>query len=224
MAAIGSVQKLNEMEKKLSYFTEETMKHLILKNSTRDRWLFRSLKAMIACKLTLVYGPYHMMSDLQSLAASGYQDTYEHAEILASFLSQLIPSHPTTPSELMETTDDYSNEAIEKYKEYKRLLELLEGDCFYPKVAEKFCKKVYKARNYYTFKAFANLNYSIYAQALLLYQISEIDYKTFVDQFQEISLFEQKRKPLTLSRLKLYIRTMSKVVDLYFNLLAKTKF
>ena len=223
MAAIGSVQKLNEMEKKLSYFTEETMRHLILKNSTRDRWLFRSLKAMIACKLTLVYGPYHMMSDLQSLAASGYQDTYEHAEILASFLSQLIPSHPTTPSELMETTDDYSNEAIEKYKEYKRLLELLEGDCFYPKVAEKFCKKVYKARNYYTFKAFANLNYSIYAQALLLYQISKIDYKTFVDQFQEINLFEQKRKPLTLSRLKLYIRTMSKVVDLYFNLLAKTK-
>lgn len=223
MAAIGSVQKLNEMEKKLSYFTEETMKHLILKNSTRVRWLFRSLKAMIACKLTLVYGPYHMMSDLQSLAASGYQDTYEHAEILASFLSQLIPSHPTTPSELMETTDDYSNEAIEKYKEYKRLLELLEGDCFYPKVAEKFCKKVYKARNYYTFKAFANLNYSIYAQALLLYQISKIDYKTFVDQFQEINLFEQKRKPLTLSRLKLYIRTMSKVVDLYFNLLAKTK-
>ena len=223
MAATGSVQKLNEMEKKLSYFTEETMKHLILKNSTRDRWLFRSLKVMIACKLTLVYGPYHMMSDLQSLAASGYQDTYEHAEILASFLSQLIPSHPTTPSELMETTDDYSNEAIEKYKEYKRLLELLEGDCFYPKVAEKFCKKVYKARNYYTFKAFANLNYSIYAQALLLYQISKIDYKTFVDQFQEINLFEQKRKPLPLSRLKLYIRTMSKVVDLYFNLLAKTK-
>ena len=223
MAATGSVQKLNEMEKKLSYFTEETMKHLILKNSTRNRWLFRSLKAMIACKLTLVYGPYHMMSDLHSLAASGYQDTYEHAEILASFLSQLIPSHPTTPSELMETTDDYSNEAIEKYKEYKRLLELLEGDCFYPKVAEKFCKKVYKARNYYTFKAFANLNYSIYAQALLLYQISKIDYKTFVDQFQEINLFEQKRKPLTLSRLKLYIRTMSKVVDLYFNLLAKTK-
>ena len=177
------------------------MKHLILKNATRDRWLFRSLKAMIACKLTLVYGPYHMMSDLQSLASSGFQDTYEHAEILASFLTELVPSHPTTPSELMETVDDYCNEAIEKYKEYKHLLELLEGDCFYPKVAEKFCKKVYKARKYYTFKAFANLNYSIYAQVLLLYQISKIDYKTFIDQFQEYSLFSQKRKPLTLSEL-----------------------
>ena len=211
------------MEKKISYFTEETMKHLILKNATRDRWLFRSLKAMIACKLTLVYGPYHMMSDLQSLAANGFQDTYEHAEILASFLTELVPSHPTTPSELMETVDDYCNEAIEKYKEYKHLLELLEGDCFYPKVAENFCKKVYKARKYYTFKAFANLNYSIYAQVLLLYQISKIDYKTFIDQFQEYSLFSQKRKPLTLSELKLYIKTMSNVVDLYFTLLGKTK-
>jgi hypothetical protein len=210
------------MEKKTSYFTEETMKHLILKHATRDRWLFRSLKAMIACKLTLVYGPYHTMSDLQSLAASGFQDTYEHAEILASFLTELLPSHPTTPSELMQTSDDYSNEAIEKYKEYQHLMELLEGDCFYPKVAEKFCKKVYKARNYYTFKAFANLNYSIYAQALLLYQISEIDYKTFVDQFQEISLFSQKRMPLTLSKLKLFIKTMNKVADLYFTLLGKT--
>lgn len=199
------------------------MKHLILKNATHDRWLFRSLKAMVACKLTLVYGPYHMMSDLQSLAASRYHETYEHAEIMASFLSQLIPSHPTTPSDLMQTSDDYSNEAIEKYKEYKHLLKLLKGDFFYPKVAERFCKKVYKARNYYTFKAFTNLNYSIYAQALLLYQISKIDYKTFVDKFQEISLFSQKRKPLTLSELKLFIRTMNKVVDLYFSLLAKTK-
>ena len=211
------------MEKQTKYFSEQTMKHLILNHAIQDRWLLRSLKAMIACKLTLVYGPYHMMSDLQSLAASGFQDTYEHAEILASFLTELVPSHSTTPSELMETVDDYCNEAIEKYKEYKHLLELLEGDCFYPKVAEKFCKKVYKARKYYTFKAFANLNYSIYAQVLLLYQISKIDYKTFIDQFQEYSLFSQKRKPLTLSELKLYIKTMSNVVDLYFTLLGKTK-
>ena len=211
------------MEKKISYFTEETMKHLILKNATNDRWLFRSLKAMIACKLTLVYGPYHMMSDLQSLAASGFQETYDHAVVLADLLTQLLPFHPTRPSDLMETTDDYCNEAIEKYKEYQHLMNLLEGDCFYPKVAEKFCIKVYKARNYYTFKAFANLNYSIYAQVLLLYQISEIDYKTFVDQFQEISLFSQKRKPLTLSELKLFIKTMGNVVDFYFTLLGKTK-
>ncbi len=204
------------------YFSEQTMKHLILKYATHDRWLFRSLKAMIACKLTLVYGPYHTMSDLQTLAASGYQETYDHAEILADFLNQLLPSRPTTPSELMETTDDYSNEAIEKYKEYQHLLELLQGDCFYPKVAEQFCKTVYNADDYYTFKAFSNLNYSIFAQALLLYQLSGIDYPTFIDQFQEISLFSQKRIPLTLSKLKLFIKTMSKVADLYFTLLGKT--
>lgn len=178
---------------------------------------------MIACKLTLAYEPYQRMSDLQSLAASGYQETYEHAELLAAFLNQLAPSHPTTPSDLMQTTDDYSNEAIEKYKEYKNLLELFEGDCFYPEVVEQFCNKVYKTKGYYTFKAFSNLYYYVYAQALLLYQISRIDYKTFVDRFQKISLFNNKRTPVSLSELKLFIRTISKVVDSYFNLLIKMK-
>ena len=212
------------MEKNYSYFTEETMRHLIFKSATKDRWLFRALKAMIACKLTMVYGPYHQMRDLQSLAASGFQDTYEHAELMADFLTQLLPSRPTTPSDLMQTSDDYSNEAIEKYKEYQHYLDLLKGDCFYPAVAELFCKTVYKADDYYTFKAFCNLNYSIYSQTLLLYQLNGIDYETFVDQFQEISLFEQKRKPLTLSELKRYIRTMNRVADLYFSLLGKTDF
>ena len=179
---------------------------------------------MIACKLTLVYGPYHQMRDLQSLASSGFQDTYEHAEIMADFLTQLLPSRPTTPSELMQTSDDYSNEAIDKYKEYQYLMDLLKGDCFYPKVAEQFCKTVYKADEYYTFKAFSNLNYTIYAQTLLLYQLTAIDYQKFVKEFQEISLFEQKRKPLTLSELKLFIRIMSKVADLYFTILGKTDF
>ena len=212
------------MEKNYSYFSEETMRHLIFKDATNDRWLLRALKAMIACKLTLVYGPYHQMCDLQSLAASGSQDTYEHAELMADFLTQLLPSRPITPSELMQTSDDYSNEAIDKYKEYQHYLDLLKGDCFYPKVAEQFCKTVYKSDDYCVFKAFSNLNYSIYAQTLLLYQFSGIDYKTFVVEFQEISLFEQKRKPLTLSRLKMFIMTMSKVADLYFTLLGKTDF
>ena len=212
------------MAKNYSYFSEETMRHLIFKSATKDRWLLKALKAMIACKLTLVYGPYHQMRDLQSLAASGFQDTYEHAELMADFLTQLLPSRPTTPSELMQTSDDYSNEAIDKYKEYQHLLELLKGDCFYPKVAEQFCKTVYKADDYYTFKAFSNLNYSIYAQTLLLYQLTAIDYSTFVDNFQEISLFEHKRIPLTLSELKLFIRNMSKVADLYFSILGRTDF
>lgn len=206
------------------YFSEETMRHLIFRSATKDRWLLRALKAMIACKLTLVYGPYHMMSDLQSLAKSGFQDTYEHAEKMADFLTQLFPFRPTTPSELMQTSDDYSNEAIEKYKEYQHFLELLTGDCFYPKIAEQFCKTVYKTNDYYTFKAFSNLYYLVYAHTLLLYQFSAIDYSTFVNHFQKINLLSQKRKPLTLSELKLFIRTMSKVADLYFKLLGEMDF
>ena len=41
------------------------------------------------------------MSDLQSLVASDYEESYEHAEIMAGFLNQLLPSHPISPSELM---------------------------------------------------------------------------------------------------------------------------
>ena len=80
------------MEKNYSYFTEETMRHLIFKSATKDRWLLRALKAMIACKLTLVYGPYHQMRDLQSLAASGFQDTYEEPVVKrhSSFLIRSI--------------------------------------------------------------------------------------------------------------------------------------
>jgi len=79
---------------------------------------------MLACKLTLVYAQYHQMSDLQSLVASDYKESYEHAEIMASFLNQLLPSRPTSPSELMHSKEEYADEAIDRYKEYKHYLKL----------------------------------------------------------------------------------------------------
>ena len=63
--------------------------------------------------------------------------------------------------------------------------------------------------------------YSVYAETLLLYQFEKMDYQTFVEQFQEISLFERKRKPLKPLEFKLYLRTMHKVVKLYKSLLIK---
>lgn len=65
------------------------------------------------------------------------------------------------------------------------------------------------------------MNYSVYAEALLLFQIGKIDYLTFVEMFQEISLFEGRRKPLKAADLKLYLRTMHKITDLYISLLQK---
>ena len=203
------------------YFSEITMFHLRPQFASTSRWLLRSVKAMLACKLTLVYTQYHQMLDLQSLVASDYEESYEHAELMASFLSQLLPLRPTSPSELIHSKEEYANESIDKYKEYKRHLELFSGECFIPEVVEQFCKIVYEANGYYTFKAFSNMNYSVYAEALLLFQIGKIDYLTFVEIFQEISLFEGRRKPLKAADLKLYLRTMHKITDLYISLLQK---
>lgn len=201
------------------YFSETTMCHLRPQFASTSRWLLRSAKAMLACKLTLVYAQYHQMSDLQSLVASDYEESYEHAELMAAFFNQLLPSRPTSPSELMCSKEEYADEAIDRYKEYKHYLELFSGECFIPEVAEQFCKMVYEADDYYTFKAFSSMNYSVYAEALLLFQIGKIDYLTFVDMFQKISLFEGRRKPLNAADLKLYLKTMHKITDLYISLL-----
>lgn len=201
------------------YFSEMTMMHLRPVFASTSRWLLRSVKAKLACKLTLVYAQYHQMSDQQSLVASDYEESYEHAELMASFLSQLLPSRPTSPSELIHSKEEYADDAIDKYKEYKHYLELFEGEGFIPEIAEQFCKIVYKTDDYYTFKAFSNMNYSVYAEALLLFQFGRTDYHIFVDMFQEISLFEGRRKPLKARDLKLYLRTMRKITDLYNSLL-----
>ena len=173
----------------------------------------------MACKLTLTYGKYSQMMDLRSLVISEETETYEHAEVMADLMNQMAPWQITSPSDLMHTQDEYVDEAISIYNEYKHYLELFEGDCFVPNVVNCFCKKVYEADDYYTFKAFSNLYYSVYAETLLLYQFGKIDYHSFVEQFQEISLFEGKRKPLDGKKLKLYIRTMRKIVDLYITLI-----
>jgi hypothetical protein len=201
------------------YFSELTMYHLRLPFASTSRWLLRSLKAMLACKLTLVYAQYHQMSDLPSLLASEYEESYEHAELMASFLSQLLPSRPTSPSELMHSKEEYADDAIDRYEEYKHYLELFRGEGFIPEVAQQFCKMVYKADGYYTFKAFSSMNYSVYAEALLLFQFGKTGYLTFVEMFQEISLFKGRRKPLKAADLKLYLRTMHKITDLYMSLL-----
>lgn len=203
------------------YFSELTTIHLRPRFASTSRWLLRSVKAMLACKLTLVYGRYHMMMDLQSLVASNYQESYEHAEVMADFMNCLLPFQHTTPSDLMQSRESYADQSIDMYKEYKHYLELFEGEGFLPEVANQFCKTVYDADDYYTFKAFSNLYYGVYAETLLLYQFEKMDYPTFMEQFQEISIFERKRKPLKASEFKLYLRTMRKVVELYKSLLSE---
>ena len=203
----------------VKYFSEETMRHLRLDSIKKSRNLLRAVESILACKLTLTYGKYHQMRDLHQLATSDEPDSYEHAEVMAAFINQLPIGRHTTPSELYHTQEEYSDETIDAYKEYKHYCELLEDNYFKPPIVDHFCKMVYEADDYYTFKACSNLYYSVYAEALLLYQIGKIDYRTFTEQFQVISLFEGRKKPVCSSELKLFLRTMHKVVDLYIQLL-----
>ncbi len=213
---------LNEVHP-VKYFTEETMRHLRLDNIKRSRYLLRAVEALLTNKLTLTYGKYHQMRDLHQLATSNEPDSYEHLEVLAAFINQLPIGQHTTPSDLYRSKDDYTDEAIDAYKEFKHYCELFEDNYFRSATVERFCKTVYEADDYYTFKAFSNLYYSVYAEALLLYQIGRIDYPTFTEQFQVISLFEGRKKPLSSSELKLYLRTMHKVADLYIQILLNPK-
>lgn len=209
---------LNEV-KPVKYFTEETMRHLRLGCIKKSRYLFRAVEAVLACKLTLTYGKYHQMRDLQNLAANDEPDAYEHAEVMAAFINQLPVGRHTTPSELYHTQEEYTDETIDAYKEYKNYCELFEDNYFKPAIVEQFCKIVYDADDYYAFKTYSNLYYSVYTEALLLYQMGSIDYLTFTQQFQTISLFDGRRKPLSSFGLKHFLRTMHKVVDLYIQLL-----
>lgn len=203
------------------YFSESTMRHLLPLEGHTERWLIRALDAILASKLTLLYGRYHLMSDLRYLALCEHRESYAQAETMADFLNQLVPSHNTSPADLMRTSAEYMDESIDAYKEYEHYLNIFEGRFFCPTVAQRFCEMVYEADDYYTFKAFSNLNYSVFAETLLLYQMGAIDYHSFVNQFQEISLVSGKRSPLTLSKLKLYLRTMRKIVNLYKSLLVE---
>lgn len=205
------------------YFSEGTMRHLLPLEGHKERWLIRALDAILACKLTLLYGRYHLMSDLRYLALSEHRESYAQVETMADFLNQLVPAHHTSPADLMRTSAEYMDESIDAYKEYEHYLNIFEGRFFCPTVAQRFCEMVYEADDYYTFKAFSNLNYSVFAETLLLYQMGVIDYHSFVNQFQEISLVSGKRRPLSLAELKLYLRTMRKIVNLYKSLLAEGK-
>ena len=75
---------------------------------------------------------------------------------------------------------------------------------------------------FHFFKPFCNLYFSVYADALLMYQQGKIDYSTFCWEFQELSWMDGRRTPLDGKRLKMYIMSMRKVVEAYKKLLCWT--
>ena len=93
---------------KKDYFSKETLNHLCLNQGLSARHRQRSLDITLACKLTLVYGKYHLMMDYRQLAMSKHQLTYQEAERQAEMMNQITIVHHSA-ADFLDTPDDRVN-------------------------------------------------------------------------------------------------------------------
>lgn len=199
----------------MRYFTCQTITHLRQQRNLSKRYNRRAQDVTLACKLTHVYGKYHLMMLHRELAFSEERTTYQQAERTADMMNQITIFH-SSPSDFLHTKDESIDDSINTYLEYKKLVEEYADEQFVPSVVNQFCKMVYEDDDHFIFfKPFCNLYFSVYADALLWYQQGKIDYKTFCMEFQELSWMNGKRKPLKRSDLKMYIMSMREVVEAY---------
>ena len=210
------------MDKKIlsDYFSEKTLIHFKPQQGLSERYQRRALDVTLACKLTHVYGKYHLAMLHRQLAMSEEETTYQQAERQAEMMNQMTLFH-SSPSDFLHTKDESTDESIDTYKEYKQLVEEFSDEQFVPSVVEQFCKMVYKDDDHFIFfKPFCNLYFSVYADALLWYQQGKIEYNEFCMQFQELSWMDGHRTPLDGKRLKMYIMSMREVVEAYHRIRA----
>jgi len=204
------------------YFSEETLSHLKPQRGVSERYQQRALNMSLACKLTHVYGKYHLTMLHRQLAMSEERTTYQQAERQAAMMNQMTLFH-SSPSDFLHTQEESTDESLDTYKEYKQLIEKYSDELFVPSVVERFCKMVYEDNDHFIFfKPFCNLYFSVYADALLRYQQGMIDYATFCMEFQELSWMDGSRTPLNGKRLKMYIMSMREVVEAYKKLVLET--
>ena len=204
-----------------NYFSEETLTHLKPQQGLSERYLCRALDVTLACKLTHVYGKYHLAMLHRQLAMSEEKTTYQQAERQAEMMNQMTLFH-SSPSDFLHTQDESADESIDIYLEYKQLSEEYSDEQFVPAIVDQFCKMVYGDDDHFIFfKPFCNLYFSVYADALLWYQQGKIDYKTFCMEFQELSWMDGKRTPLNGRKLRMYIMSMCEVVNFYKSLCTK---
>lgn len=199
----------------IRYFSGTTLSHFKPQQGLSERYQRRVIDVTLACKLTHVYGKYHLAMLHRELAMSEERTTYHQAERQAALMNQMTIFH-SSPSDFMHTQEESTDESIATYREFKRLVEEYADEHFVPSVVEEFCKRVYEDDEHFIFfKPFCNLYYSVYADALLFYQHGRIDYDTFCLEFQELSWIDGKRTPLDGRQLKRYIASMREVVDFY---------
>mgnify|MGYP007069840412 CR=1 FL=1 len=199
----------------IRYFSEETISHLKPQQGLSKCYQQRALDVTLGCKLTHAYGKYHLAMLHRELFISEEKTSFEQAERQAAMMNQMTVFH-SSPSDFLHTKEESVDECIDAWKEFKQLVDEYTDEHFVPSVVEEFCKKVYADEEHFIFfKPFANLYFSVYADALLWYQQGKIDYETFCQEFQELSWMDGKRTPLDGKRLRMYIASMREVVDFY---------
>ena len=69
-----------------------------------ERYQRRALDVTLACKLTHVYGKYHLAMLHRELAMSEEETTYQQAERQAEMMNQITLFH-SSPSDFLHTQD-----------------------------------------------------------------------------------------------------------------------
>ena len=62
------------------YFSEETLSHLKPQHEFSERYQRRAFDVTLACKLTHVYGKYHLVMLYRELVMSEERTTYQQAK------------------------------------------------------------------------------------------------------------------------------------------------
>ena len=154
----------------MKYFCIETVNHLRSYQGMSTKNLQRSLDVTLACKLTLVYGKYHLMMLHRQLAMSEERTSFQQAERTADMMNKMTVFH-SSPTDFLHTQEQSADESIDVYKEYKQLVAEYSDEQFVPTIVDQFCKAVYEDEEHFIFfKPFCNLYFSVYADALLMYQ------------------------------------------------------
>jgi len=104
-----------------NYFSEETLNHLRPQQGLSEHYQWRALDVTLACKLTHVYGKYHLAMLHRELAMSEERTTYQQAERSAAMMNQMTIFH-SSPADFMHTQEESTDESIATYREFKRLV------------------------------------------------------------------------------------------------------
>ena len=87
-----------------NYFSEKTLSHLKPHQGLPERYQRRAFDVTLACKLTHVYGKYHLAMLHRELAMSEEETTYQQAERQAALMNQMTHFH-SSPSDFLHTQD-----------------------------------------------------------------------------------------------------------------------